>query len=225
MEALELEMKDGATRPLVPSAVLRAYIVPELGALITSTSFWASAEAAAQFQPEDRVLLESMFRIYLPPEPEAVAEAARRVPPLMEAKARETRLIPIWLGMGVMVLCSLVYGLVECAALIVFGHSAILRLFGIAIVSRQGRRAGRVRLLSRWILAWLPPMALGILAGGWVVMRLSPGMDHWAWLRGEWTLGAMGIAGVLTLAGLAVSILNPAGGVHDRLAGTRLVPR
>jgi uncharacterized RDD family membrane protein YckC len=89
----------------------------------------------------------------------------------------------------------------------------LLRLFGLEVVTADGRPASRVRLLGRAALAW-SPVLLPLVA---VVLgrHINPTTLTWAALPGLAVVGA----GALALA------VQPARGWHDRLARTWIVPR
>ncbi len=104
-----------------------------------------------------------------------------------------------------------------------------MRLAGVALVQADGRRAARWRCIVRALLAWLPLLLLlgAALSLDWwrigVGAALSPPQDvAWAsvlaWLA--WWL-ALGLPPLY--AWLAQR--SPGRGLHDRLAGTYLVPR
>jgi hypothetical protein len=84
---------------------------------------------------------------------------------------------------------------------LVFRRSVIQHVLGIEIVTADGELASRGRMIARTAIAWLAPLliALGLdLIHDWLVIA-------WA-------------AAMLVLA------LLPGRGLHDRLAGTWLVP-
>ena len=82
----------------------------------------------------------------------------------------------------------------------------LLSACGIAVVTRDGKPASRLRALWRGLLAWaLVPAAF------WLGIRLGVGVG-------------VGV-GVLFLAGAAWAVANPTRGLQDRIAGTWLVPR
>jgi hypothetical protein len=94
-----------------------------------------------------------------------------------------------------------------------------LRMFGIAAVNRAGARASRGRLFWRAIVLWLPTIA-----------AVSASMNLIAALtRGGVNASPREIVLLLTLAGALIAAIicaarRPATGLHDRIAGTRLVP-
>ena len=101
----------------------------------------------------------------------------------------------------------------------IFRGGPLTYLFGIAIVTRTGERASRLRLLGRGLLLWLP---FGLCwTAAWMLVDaaqhqvLSPGL--------VWS--AIGLVAVIPLAALVACAVSPSRGPHDRLAGTYLVPR
>jgi hypothetical protein len=100
------------------------------------------------------------------------------------------------------------------------------RLLGLALVQSDGRPAARWRCAYRALLAWAPVTAL-LIASAWLEL------DYWTFRRGDvvvpWLLRLSWAAGWSAWALLAVyvvlAIRSPGRGLHDRLAGTYLVPR
>jgi hypothetical protein len=113
-----------------------------------------------------------------------------------------------------------VYGLLLAVALVALPLAAIsrgllLQLFGFAIVTADGRRASRLRVLGRTAIAWSPLLAPAL------VSTVIGGIGE----------GPGGVIAVLTaslvvfLAGGVVAMVRPSRGIQDRLAGTWIVPR
>jgi hypothetical protein len=100
------------------------------------------------------------------------------------------------------------------------------RLLGLALVRRDGRPAARWQCAWRALLVWLPVTAL--VAGsiwldlaywnGWIAGRPAAWL---AWL----SLGSCWLAFALLVAYAILALRWPERGPHDRLAGTRVVPR
>lgn len=80
-----------------------------------------------------------------------------------------------------------------------------LHLAGIAVVRRDGARAGRVRQLLRAAVAWSP-----VLVAFWTPV-------------GGWWLAPPALA--LFFGGALLAVVRPIRGLQDRIAGTALVPR
>ncbi|MGB8170045.1 MAG: hypothetical protein WCF18_21255, partial [Chthoniobacteraceae bacterium] len=77
-----------------------------------------------------------------------------------------------------------------------FGFAPVLRALGLAVVDREGRPAGRLRLL------WRGLPCLFVVWGG-----------------------SLQLAAATIVLGLIWIALSPTAGLHDRVAGTRVVPR
>jgi uncharacterized RDD family membrane protein YckC len=84
----------------------------------------------------------------------------------------------------------------------------IARLFGFALQTTTGESAGPFRRVVRSLVAWLPFMLLFLFHGN------SPWL--WAFDAG---------VGILLLLGTIYSMIRPARGLPDLIAGTCLVPR
>ena len=102
----------------------------------------------------------------------------------------------------------------------------LLRSFGIAVVTRDGREASRLRAASRALIAWSPvvPMA-------WL-MHVQSTISQVSLRRTQQSFNpagthvdaALGVA--VVFVGCTVwAIVHPERGLQDRMAGTWLVPR
>ncbi len=121
------------------------------------------------------------------------------------------------------------------------GTGPMMRGFGIAIVTRSGARAGRLRCLARALLVWLPalihviPLIIAFSGSGWAAATAAdPGTPtvslagHWYghFLQGWATtlaLATMMVSSLVFHAGIVRALWCPSRGWHDMLAGTRLV--
>jgi hypothetical protein len=102
------------------------------------------------------------------------------------------------------------------------------RILGLSLVRSDGRRASRLRCAWRALLVWAPVTAL---------LALSTGLEVWHWAN--WTLDdptryqwvywlavlLWWAALILLGAFLVMALWSPSRSLHDRLAGTWLVPR
>jgi hypothetical protein len=103
-----------------------------------------------------------------------------------------------------------------------------LRLAGIALLRCNGRKALRIQCAWRALLVWMPVAALlaisiwldGVWLRAWLRQDLH--LYEWAyWL--SWFGWSLALALLPLYVGLALWLPNR--GLHDRLAGTYLVPR
>ncbi|MFN0006933.1 MAG: protein kinase domain-containing protein [Planctomycetota bacterium] len=99
------------------------------------------------------------------------------------------------------------------AAFLLRGGLSLL-VVSLALRDAAGRRAGRLRCAWRAILTALPLLGVYFIPFP-LAMNQHPGA----------AAIALGVAAVVHLALIAVSLRTPARGWQDRLAGTRLVPR
>ena len=97
---------------------------------------------------------------------------------------------------------------------------------GLCLVRPDGRPAARWQCALRVLLVWVPVAALWG-AGMWLEMV------YWSWWRAGAAAGwVLWLSSVLWWAGAALlvlyvllAILYPQRSLHDRLAGTYVVPR
>jgi hypothetical protein len=107
----------------------------------------------------------------------------------------------------------------------VFRGGLRYRMFGLCLVRYDGRPAKRLKCVWRMLAAWLLCIAP-------LVVARSVEELHWAvWMYDErYSLLALADLCWLVMAGmfvvtLAILLISPARSLHDRLAGTVLVPR
>jgi hypothetical protein len=104
-------------------------------------------------------------------------------------------------------------------SVVVFGTTAGLRVFGLAVVNRAGEPASRGRMAWRTGLIWVPAL---VAAGpiGWVSALGRSGGSISPILVGVMVTGAAVFA-----AGLIWTVIRPGRGPQDILSGTRVVMR
>lgn len=91
-----------------------------------------------------------------------------------------------------------------------------LRLMGLGIVRADGRPAARWQCAWRALIVWVPIAAL-LYACVWV-KAFAP--EQFLLQSGLWWLAA-----ALVLGDIVLAIHRPIRALHDRLAGTHLVPQ
>jgi len=99
-------------------------------------------------------------------------------------------------------------GVVQLLTLMLFRATPGQFLFGFAVVTAKGARAGRLRLLGRWLIAW----AIFFVVAGRLMQAKAPFFPVLVLL-------------VSWLIGLAVAVIRPKRGLHDQCTGCWLVPR
>lgn len=84
-------------------------------------------------------------------------------------------------------------------------RGGVIRMLGLELVTADGKRASRFRVLVRTAATWVP------------LMIVPPASSPAHWLTYLCLL--------MLFAGAGVAILSPERGIQDRLAGTWIVPR
>ena len=88
------------------------------------------------------------------------------------------------------------------------------RLIGLAVVTRDGNEIGRMHSLARTLIAWAPILVWLVSVPAQMSMGPGPGSV----LAISLVFGAM-------IAGIVWTIAAADRGLHDRIAGTWVVPR
>ena len=84
-------------------------------------------------------------------------------------------------------------------------RGGVIRMLGLELVTAEGKRASRFRVLVRTAATWVP------------LMIVAPPSSPAHWLSYPCLL--------MLFAGAVIAILSPERGIQDRLAGTWIVPR
>jgi uncharacterized RDD family membrane protein YckC len=107
-------------------------------------------------------------------------------------------------------------GVLSLALAFIARGGLIARLFGTAVVTDDGREVTRLRALGRAGIGWSPIIALQLLPQ-------PASMAFEAHAAFNWLLAAAACSAMVM--GTCWSVIEPGRGLHDRLAGTWLVPR
>jgi uncharacterized RDD family membrane protein YckC len=227
---LTLEMaalpSSGGTR----RTAVETYIAGRFGPMIKDPHTWTDPTTAALLGPR-RQLAERIIVDHPDVSPGEMASASAAVGSLLEGQRRSIQTMRPWAIAGFM-------GAVQLAFTAVLGllfawllrGGLLLRVFGMAVVTRNGERVSRLRALCRGLAAWgLVVVALCLMTGLSLVFFRSPGPPtvmppHQARVL----LSLVGLAiGMLVIffAGAVWAVVRPERGLQDRIAGTYLVPR
>jgi len=213
----------GLGDPAVREAAER-YVASRYRAVLADERFWNST-LMERFQAHRRVAQQLLAR-HPSVTPEELARATEILAPQLErAAARRAR----DRGTGLMQAAGLIVSsLAAVATAFVVALSVLstmlvpggvfLRHIGLAVVTRTGAEASRLRALVRLLVAWLPALiwfghlAMSPRIQGFVPVPPSP-------------LLAVGITLGVLAVGAGITVARPVRGPHDRLAGTWVVPR
>ena len=97
-----------------------------------------------------------------------------------------------------------------------------MRNLGIAVVTRTGQEASRLRAFGRGLVVWPPLIAILVL-----LFRTNPQSNGlWeGWQRHPTVIVTVVSLGIVFFGGGIWAVLHPERGLQDRIAGTSLVPR
>ena len=235
--ALSVSLGELASRPLPRAgdapddrAALEVYIAGRFSPMMTDETVWHSpimTLGIGRLRPlAERVLADHPH--VSTDELTAATSALGSFLPSQERAARSPvrALVPRVALIELLVFLTLVAVFALLAALL-FKEGILMRSFGIAVVTRTGWEASRLRALGRGLVAWLPLMALLVLLfRSSVVAGLQAGSGiSDGWQRHPIAIVAIAALGVLFLGGGLWAALHPERGLQDRIAGTWLVPR
>lgn len=205
----------------------RVFLEHHFASILTNDLVLARPEFREAFSESTRARLRSAVSGN-PPAPADLQEAERVLPERIAEKERQTRLVPIWIMLGMGIFVGVLAAVAELISAAGFGQSPLLRLFGLALVDGGGE-AGRGRLLRRWFIGWGALGVAGFLGGGSAAVALAGKMfpagevDLTSAVGPAWIAGS--VVGGLLIAFIAHTILHPSRSVLDRLVGTCVVPR
>jgi hypothetical protein len=208
--------------------LMRVYLTHHFGDLLTNDAFWSSASVADNFEQNERNSLRQAVSQSPAPTQSKIQEAETLM-------ARQVQLqqwmITGFLFVGMLICGSAAFALFELLGAVVFGKSPILRLFGMAVVNREGRPVTRWRMLGRWASVWMPSAVLGMIVAGVAMLgimlytsTISPVTP--ADLRLFSRLNEIMLPGAVAIfvAAFSYAALRPERSLADRVSGTRLVP-
>jgi hypothetical protein len=192
--------------------LLGKYLAGHFGAFIESPEF-ETHPALKGWDAKMRAELRATVRQYSPVTPEELTMA-------------DTALRPMLIIFGLMSLYFVIVGslallvggtcVAQLVTLVFFRTTIGQRVFGFGVVTKRGEPATRRRMLWRWFLIWTPALVFAAFLGMAIVEM--PG-----WRTGRIVL--LSVVGGVWLIGVAWAVLRPGRGLHDRIAGTWVVPR
>jgi eukaryotic-like serine/threonine-protein kinase len=198
---------------------MEIYIAGHFGDFIRNPQTWNSPLARA-IPAKERAAAEKMVAAHPNPTPEEMKAAQKELDVILDENGNFKQgpgtpdfdnkfhgEMPYFIAGGVLIWV----GVFSLFCAIAFRGGALLRLLGIAVVTRTGADASRLRVLWRAIVAWAPCVIGGIGMSFLVLIVPMP--------------AAIGIVVTIVVALVIWSAALPERSLQDRLAGTWLVPR
>jgi len=213
-----LEVKSESGLDSKTEDALDRYLAGNFGNLATDRAFWKRAEVQRAFWLQtgsQRDILRVANDRHPSVSPEELRNAEETLRPKFDEWARFDRFIGPIAGVGFFLGALAVGAVASMVWSIVAGMPLGLRLFGLALVNRDGRQASRLRVLCRTFITALPLVGITV---PWFTFALT---------------GHMAVAAAVALLVLplviAVSFIHalcrPTRSLADLIAGTTIVPR
>ncbi len=199
---------------------IETYLAGQHGALLRNPPLWSSSSQGQEGdQPELRRLASEIATRYPTVTSEELARSRETIRPILDRVrppqgsgfARSPRATVLTLMMAIGSLLGVFSSIVSSIAV---PGGVATRLIGLAVVTRDGAEIGRMRSLARTLIACAPILV-------WLVsvptqMDMGPGPG---------SVLAIGLVFSAMIAGVVWTIAAVNRGLHDRIAGTWVVPR
>jgi hypothetical protein len=202
----------------IDRSALEAYIAGRFGPTLRSPQLWTDPLTAA-YLGRHRRLIERILADHPSVTPDQMAAASAALGPFLKRQARRPTEIDLWriaLMTGTMLFgFTAVVGIVSAW---LFRGGLLLRVFGIAVVTRNGESISRLRALGRGLAAWgfvMVPLWFAPLPVAFIGRRIGF----------ELGAGLAITAVVIVVVGAVWAVVCPERGLHDRVADTYLVPQ
>jgi uncharacterized RDD family membrane protein YckC len=198
------------------------YIAGRFRQMITNPATWTSL-VGATISRDQRTTAEQLIATHPAPSEAEFQKSAEVVQPFLKGQwphdlenlrgklAKPKILIPA--AAWILVMCSAVPSLI---AALLFRGGLVLRALGLTIVRNDGESASRFRIFWRSLVAWSPLLILTLIVSRSIPMLEGLSLEQAILMSNGAILGT----GVLLWAALL-----PERGLHDRVAGTCLIPR
>jgi len=201
-------------RETITDRQFAVYIASHYRALITNNVSWDSPIVLSLIKGNARRFAEQSVAEYPAPTEKEIADADAALKPFLSQFETSAKPPPIFLTT---IMLAIYVCLPALLAALLFRGGLMLRMTGVAFVRRDGKRASRLRVLWRALVAWSPLLLAPI---GLILFRGAPSPTVFSGMP----LVLYSCCGLY--GGLAIlSVALPERGLPDRLAGTWPVPR
>jgi uncharacterized RDD family membrane protein YckC len=191
---------------------LRRFVAHRYSALVTNPDTWKHPGAALVVDPHRQRIAREAVAQYesLTPDEISAAEAAGQA--ALKIKFGQIPELPPIAPLVLVMTCWITYSAIPSLLMaLLFRRGLVMMSFGATVATKEGKPAGRLRVLWRCLLAW-SPFTLGAVLAFPLFSLLGPIPT---------TVIVIGTILVLTI----YSNTRRDRTLHDRLAGTWLIPK
>jgi len=197
---------------------IEIYLAGQHGALLRNPALWSSsAQGPDSDRPELRRLAADIVARHPSVTGEELARSRETVQPILDGvRPVETfgDTSPALIVLNLMAAIASVMALSgSIVSSVVVPGGVATRMIGLAVVTRDGNQIGRLRSLARTLIAWTPILVWLVSFPAQIDMGLPLPV-----LPLSLAFGAM-------IAGVVWTMAAADRGLHDRIAGTWVVPR
>jgi len=201
---------------------IETYLAGQHGALLRNTTLWSSSSQGKEGdRPELRRLASDIAARYPSVTAEELAQSRETIQPTLD-RVRPPQSLGV-ASPGVIVLnlmaamASLLVLSCSIVSSIAVSGGVVTRMIGLAVVTRDGNQISRGRSIARTLIAWAPILAWLVLVPNRTVMGFGPASPL--------PVLAISLAFGAMIGGVVWTIAATSRGLHDRIAGTWVVPR
>jgi eukaryotic-like serine/threonine-protein kinase len=189
-------------------------LVTRYRAILRNTDQIASTQQIIPiFTKSERDIAADLLRRY-PVDPDRSDSTDAAVDALRKASAIDMPPAPfIVLALLIVIFVGIALASLTCALIV---RGGLMRLLQLDLVDARGRPASRARVFARSVVASSPLIALVV----WLIAFDVPVAAH-----SSGFVVACAVTLLVLLVGAIVAVATPARGIHDRLAGTWIVPQ
>jgi uncharacterized RDD family membrane protein YckC len=203
-------------------AAMEIHIAGRYGAFIRDKKAWSSPMVNLALQAPQRAEAERIVAAHPPPTPEEMKKADAVVEPWIDESdnspfksAKGDDIFTMMAGLSTYLINKVLTFLAILSLLLtmIFRRGPLFRILGIAVVTREGADASRLRMLSRNFIAWSPVLLVAVLLKLYDPVRAGS----------SYVPLHLALAGATVVLAI-VSLIPRDRGLQDMLADTWLVP-
>jgi len=197
---------------------LETYLAGQHGAVLRDTSLWSNPTLQNQNGPVLGRMASDIATRYPSVTKEEVARSLQTIQPFLGRELHQrgvgVKNAALFLASMITAGASVVVLLFSVVSSIAVRGGVATRSIGLAVVTQDGKEISRWRSLARTLIAWLPMLVASVPMPALISQGQGPAV-----------LVSVGVALAAMIAGVVWTIAAADRGLHDRIAGTWVVPR
>ena len=197
---------------------LETYLAGQHGAVLRDTSLWSNSTLQNQNGPALGRMASDIATRYPSVTKEEIARSRQTIQPFvgrsLDQRGVGVKNAALFFVSMITVVASVLVLLFSVVSSIAVRGGVATRAIGLAVVTQDGKEISRRRSLARTLIAWLPMLVSSLL----MPALISAG-------KGPAAVVSVGLASAVMIAGVVWTIATADRGLHDRIAGTWVVPR